>query len=83
MVNAPKGIISLFPDGKYDKLTNRSTRRRHQANEGTCGLEPETLRALGVLSRFESNKKLAAETGQETNFLNKIETEKWIEDYME
>jgi hypothetical protein len=36
-----------------------------------------------VLIRFQSKKNLVAETGQQMNVWNQIETEKLIEDYVE
>jgi hypothetical protein len=83
MVNAPKKNISPLSAGKYGKLTNRFTRRRHQANEGTSGMEAKQIRALGALRSLGSKKKLVAERRQETNFLNNKEKEKWIQNNME
>jgi len=83
MVNAPKKNFSPLPAGKYGKSTKKSTRRRHQANEGKSGLVAERIRALGALRSLRSKKKLAAEKRQETHFLSNEEREKWIEDFVE
>ena len=83
MVNAPKKTFSPLPAGKYGKSTKKSTRRRHQANEGKSGLVAERVRALGALRSLRSKKKLAAEKRQETHFLSNEEREKWIEDFVE
>ena len=83
MVNAPKMNFSPLPAGKYGKSTKKSTRRRHQANEGKSGLVAERVRALGALRSLRSKKKLAAEKRQETHFLSNEEREKWIEDFVE
>jgi len=61
----------------------KSTRRRHQANEGKSGLVAERVRALGALRSLRSKKKLAVEKRQETHFLSNEEREKWIEDFVE
>ena len=79
MVNAPKKSFSPLPAGKYGKSTKKSTRRRHQANEGKSGLVAERVRALGALRSLRSKKKLAAEKRQETHFLSNEEKKKWIE----
>jgi hypothetical protein len=83
MVNAPKINISQLPVGRYGKSTNRSTQRRHHANEGKIGLEAERIRALRALRSLRSKKKLAAENRRETHFLRNDEKEKWIEEYFE
>jgi len=83
MVNAPKKNFSPLPAGKYGKSTKKSTRRRHQANEGKSGLVAERVRALRALHSLRSKKKLAAEKRQETHFLSNEEREKWIEDFVE
>jgi hypothetical protein len=83
MVNAPKNNFSPLPAGKYGKSTKKSTRRRHQANEGKSGLDAERVRALGALRSLRSKKKLAAEKRQEMHFLSNEEKEKWIEDFVE
>jgi len=61
MVNAPKKNFSPLPARKYGKSTKKSTRRRHQVNEGKSGSVAERVRALGVLCSWRSKKKLAAE----------------------
>jgi hypothetical protein len=76
MVNVPKKIFSPLPVGKYSQSTKKSTRRRHQANEGKSGLVPERVRALGALLSLRFKKKLAAEKRQETHFLSNEEQEK-------
>jgi len=83
MVNHPKKNFSPLPAGKYGKSTKKSTRRRHQVNEGKSGLVAERVRALGALRSLRSKKKLAAEKRQETHFLSNEAREKWIEDFME
>jgi len=83
MVNAPKKNLSPPTAGKYGKSTKHSTRRRHQANEGTSALEAERVRALGALHSLRSRKKLAAEKKQETHSLSNQKKEQWIEDYVE
>jgi hypothetical protein len=83
MVNSPKKNFSPLPAGKYGKSTNRSTQRRHQANEGNSGFDAEQDRALGALRSLRSKKKFASEKRQETNFLNNKEKQKWIKDYVE
>jgi len=75
MVNALKKNFSPLPAGRYDKLTKRSTQRRHHANEGKSGLEAERVRALGALRSLRSKKKLAAEKQRETHFLSNEEKE--------
>jgi hypothetical protein len=82
MVNAPKQHFAPHPAGRYGKSTQRSTQRRHQANEGKRGVEAETIRPLGALRSFRSKKKLAAEKLRETHILSNEEKEKWIEDYV-
>jgi len=83
MVNALKKNISQLPAGKYGKLTNWPTRRRHQANEGKSGFDAKRVQARGALLSLRSKEKLAAERRQETNILNTKEKEKWIKDYIE
>jgi hypothetical protein len=61
MVNAPEKNFSPLAEGKYGKSTKQSTRRRHQVNEGKCGLVPERVRALGGLRSLRYKKKLVAE----------------------
>jgi len=56
MVNAPKKNFSPLPAGTYGTLTKRSTKRRHQANEGKSSLEEERVRALATLRGFRSKK---------------------------
>jgi len=73
MVNAPKKNFSPLPAGKYGISKKKSTRRRHQANEGKSGLVAERVRALGALRSLRSKKKLAAEKRQETLFLSNEE----------
>jgi hypothetical protein len=83
MVNAPKKNLSPLLAGKYGKSTKKSTRRRHQANEGKRGLLAEWVRALGALRSLRSKNKLVAEKRQETYFLSNEEREKWIKDFVE
>jgi len=83
MVKAPKKNFSPLPAGKYSKSTKKSTRQRHQANEGKSGSVAERVRALGALRSLRSKKKLAAEKRLETHFLRNEEREKWIEDFVE
>jgi hypothetical protein len=83
MVNGLKKNISPLLAGRYRKSTKRSTQRRHQANDGTSGLEAESIRALGALRSLRSKQKLAAEKRRETHFLSNEEKEKWIEHYVE
>jgi len=83
MVNAPKKNFSPLPAGRYGKSKKRSTRQRHQANEGKSGLVAERIRALGALCSLRSKKKLAAEKRRETHFLSNEEREEWIEEYVE
>jgi len=83
MVNALNKNISPLPAGRYGKSTQRSTQRCHHANEGKCGLEVESVRALGALRSLRSKKKLAAEKRRATHFLSNEEKEKWIEVYVE
>jgi hypothetical protein len=83
MVNARKMLFSRLLAGRYAKSTKRSIQRRHQANEGKCGLEAERFRALGALRSLRFKKKLAAEKRQEMHFLSYEVKEKWIEDYVE
>jgi len=83
MVNAPKKNFSPLPAGRYGKSKERSTQRRHQANDGKSGFVAERIRALGALRSLKSRKKLAVEKRRETHFSSNEETEKWIEDYVE
>jgi hypothetical protein len=83
MGKAPKMNFSPLAAGRYSKSTQRSSQRRHEANEGKSGLEAESIRALGALRSMRSKKKLAAEKRQETHSLSNEEKEKGIEDYVE
>jgi hypothetical protein len=83
MVNAPNVNFTPLPVGRYGKLTNHLTQRRHQANEGKSSVEAERFRALGALPSLRSKKKLAVEKQRETHFLSNEEQEKSIEDYVE
>jgi len=83
MVNAPRMNFSPLPVGKYGKWTNKSTLRRHQENEEKSGLVAGRVRALGALLSLQSKKNLAAEKGQETQFLSNQEKPKSIEDFVE
>jgi len=83
MGNGPKMNFSPLPAGRNSKSTQRSTQRRHHANEGKTGLETERVRALGAQHSLRSKKKLAAEKRRETHFLSNEEKEKWIEDYVQ
>jgi len=83
MVNAPKKNLSPLPAGKYGKSTKKYTRRCHQANTGTSGLEGEGVRALGAMCSLRSKKKLSAEKRWETHFLSNEDTEKSIEHYVD
>jgi len=83
MVNEPKNNFSPLAADRYDKLTQWSTQRRHQANEAKCGLEAARVRAVGELCSLRFKKKLTAEKRWETHFLHNEENEKWIEDYVE
>ena len=69
--------------GKYGKSTNHSTRRRHQENEGKCGLEAERVRALEAVRNSRSKMKLVAERKRETHIFSNEEKEQWIENYVE
>jgi hypothetical protein len=60
MVNALKKNLSPLLAGKYGKLTQYSTRRRHQATNRNSGLVVEMVRAIGVVGSLRSNKMLAA-----------------------
>ena len=75
--------FSLLKTRKSGKSTKKSTRSHHQVKEGKCGLEAESVRALGPLRSLRSKKKLAAESRHETHFLSNEEKEKWIENYVE
>jgi len=83
MGNAPKMNLSPHPAGKLDKLTEWSTQLRHEANEGTSGMDAERVRGLGALSSMQSKKKIVTEKRRETHFLSYEDKEKWSEDYIE
>jgi hypothetical protein len=83
MGKASKKDFSPLPAVRYGKSTNRSTQRRHQANEGKSGLEGERIRALGALRSLRSKKKFVVEEQRNTHLLSNEEKEKWIEDYVE
>jgi hypothetical protein len=83
IVNAPKKNVLPLLAGRYGKSKKRSTRQRHQANEGKSGLAAERIRAPGALRSLRSKMKLAAEKQRETHFLCNEEKDKWIEDYVE
>jgi hypothetical protein len=83
VVNAPIMNFSTRLAGRYGKLTKRSPKTHHQANEGKSGLEEQRVRALGALRSIRSKKKLAAQKRREMYFLSHEEKEKWIEHYVE
>jgi len=83
MVNVPEKNRSPLPAGIYGKSRMRSTRQRHQANQGKSSLEAELVRALEALRSLRSKKKLAAGKRPETDFISNREQERWIEDYVE
>ena len=56
MVNDLKKNLYPLPAGKYGKTTKRSSRRRHQVNNGNSGLGPGRVRVLGVLRSVRSKR---------------------------
>jgi len=83
MVHFPKMYFSPHPAGGNGKSTKRSTKRRHQANEGKSGFKAERVRGLGALRSLRSKKMVAAEKQRESHFLSNEENEKWIEDFVD
>jgi len=61
MVNDPKWNLSPHPAGKYDKSSKKTTRPRHQANEGKSSVEAEMVQALGALPSLRLKKKVVVE----------------------
>jgi hypothetical protein len=83
MVNSPKKDFSPLSAGRYGKLTIRSTRRRHQLNEGKSYFEADLIQALGALCSLRSKTQLAAERRQDTNLFKNKEKDKRLRDYVE
>jgi len=83
MVKVSKKNFSPPLVGKNSKSTLRSTRRRHQANEGMSSLDADWIRSLRTLHITRSKKNLAAEKWHPMHLLSIKETEKWIDDYVD
>jgi len=83
IVNTPKANISPLLEGKYGKLTTRSTRRHYKANEDIRCFETENVWALRQYPKLRSKTRLAAEKWWEMHFGRNNEREKWIEDYVD
>jgi len=82
-VNALKKNLSPLPSGKYSKSTEKSTRHRHQANNGKSCLEGDRVQALGAMCSLQSEKKLLVDKRLEMRICSNEGKEKSIEDYVD
>jgi len=69
MNNTSKMNISPYPAVIYSKLTENTTRGRHQANDGKSGSNVDGAGAHQGLRSLRSNKKPAVERQQDTHFI--------------
>jgi len=82
-VRAQKHNLAPLLVGQYVKSTNTSTWPYHQAYEGKCRLDAESVRSFGALGSLQSKKMLDEEKTQETHIASNKEIEKWIENYVD
>jgi hypothetical protein len=82
-VNALRKSFSPLPAGRYGKSSNKSSRRHHQVNEETSGLDVERVRAVVGVCSLRSKKQHPAEKRHKMHFLGNEVKAKSIEDFVE
>src|SRR6187551_3430319 len=83
MVDLPKKNYNPLPTGKFGRLDNPATLKRHRTNSGKSGVESERIRAHNSLHSLKYKKRRKAAESNEIRFMTKKEREKWIENYVE